>query len=239
MPASPALALDIEFDGDTILCAASCWSDGFVQVPQIWTTQGATKFEPLSQPMIEALVDTLWSAHAAGTTLLTWGGTGSDWVKLAKAVPHCKDQIKEMALNSVDIPLVSAAANGMMMGLTASALGMGLGSRPACDSAEVPALWASGNAVQQFEVVQHVKWDAWATLELFHRLMLQAPSSRPQLTWITQRSGPRAVRLRRSHSPSGDYELPRVKELLTWEAPKTTFPIPDHLKAEHALQWLK
>lgn len=236
-----AVGIDIEFDGDVILCAATCWTNGLISVPQIWCTQTKTSFEPLSKVFLEAFFESLWKYHEAGVVLLTWGGTGSDWPKLLKALgSDYEKKIKEMALASVDIPLVSVAANGMMMGLTSTALGMGLGNRPFCESEQVPSLWKSQNVIYQNEVVQHVQWDAWATTQIYNKLMFQIDYVRPQLSWMTQRSGLRSVRLQRHKDETTQmYTLPTVSQILNWSEPNAKFSIPDHLHPTKLTEWLR
>jgi len=237
---STAVSVDLEFDGDVILCAATCWTNGFLFLPQVWCSHGPTGLVALTPNSVAALLDSLWEFHAAGVTLVTWGGTGCDWPKLRKAADASyHDKVRQMALASVDIPLISVAANGMMMGLSATAVGMGFGFRPSCDSELVPSMWNSKDAVKQHEVVQHVQWDAWVTVQIYNRLMFQVNFARPQITWVTQRSGPRSVRLQRERLPSGDWGLPNVACVLTWEEPVARFQIPEHLHPSKLTAWLR
>jgi hypothetical protein len=232
-----ALSFDLEFDDDSILCAATFWSNGFIDVPQLFVTQEGSKFTNLSSTSLEALIEVLWTAHCFGTTILTWGGTGSDWKRLAKAAPQHTDKIKEMALSSVDIPLIAGASTGMMMGLNAAAIGMGLGPQPSCDSIDVPLFW-KGDAQKQFMVIEHVRWDAWACAQIWNRLMFQIQNTRPQLSWMTQKSGLRSIRLRREKI-EGDWMLPRVHHVLKWDKPVTSFIVPDHLDTSKMFEWLQ
>lgn len=236
-----AVSLDLEFDGDTILCAATSWTNGALNLPQIWVSRNAKGYEPMNDFMIDALITQLWTHHLQGIYLVTWGGTSSDWKKLhayAKT-PETKACIMEMAKFSIDIPLVSAAATGMMMSLTSTAMGMGLGARPACDSEDVPRLWNTHDPVKQEEVVEHVKWDAWACAALWNKLIAQAQFSRPQISWVTKKSGLRSLRLHRMHNAQNVWVLPRVWEVLKWENPNPQFVIPDHLKTEKLTSWLR
>jgi len=235
-----ALAFDIELDGDTILCASSAWTNGFLTIPNTWTSHNKDGFVPLEPETLCAFIMSLWKAHSDGVVLVTWGGTGSDWKILSAAYPDHADKIRQMALAAVDIPLISAASNGMMMGLTATAVGMGLGTRPSCDSEDVPKLWKTGEASKQNEVVNHVKWDAWACATIYSRLYILSQFGRPQLTWMTMRSGQRSVRLQRSaEKKNGFYYLPTVSEILTWDKPIANFSIPDHLSSDKMLEWLR
>jgi hypothetical protein len=236
-----AVALDLEFDGDTILCAATCWTNGLLQVPQLWVSHSAQGFAPLTKGVISSLVDALWNFHQNQVTIVTWGGTGCDWPRLAKsASAEDADRIRTLALNSVDIPLISAAANGMMMGLSATAAGMGLGMRPHCTSEDVPMLWKTKDAAKQNEVVQHVQWDAWVTVQIWTRLMFQIAYARPQICWITQRSGLRSVRLHREMAADGSaWVLPSVDSIMKWNAPHAKFQIPEHLHPLRLTQWLR
>jgi len=237
---STAVSVDLEFDGDVILCAATCWTNGFLFLPQVWCSHGPSELVPLTPATLQALLDSLWDFHVTGSTLVTWGGTGCDWPKLLKAADASyADKIRQMALASIDIPLISVAANGMMMGLSATAMGMGFGFRPSCESELVPSMWNSKDAMKQHEVVQHVQWDAWVTVQIYNRLMFQVNFARPQITWVTQRSGPRSVRLQRERLPSGDWGLPSVSCLLTWDEPVAKFQIPEHLHPSKLTAWLR
>jgi hypothetical protein len=204
-------------------------------------SHNAKGYEPLNEFMIDALIQQLWTYHVQGICLVTWGGTSSDWLKLWKYAKTAEARrcIVEMALASYDIPLVSAAATGMMMSLTSTAMGMGLGARPACDSEDVPRLWNTQDPVKQNEVVSHVKWDAWACAALWDKLIAQAQFSRPQLSWVTKKSGLRSVRLHRELNADKVYTLPRVSEVLKWETPNTQFVIPEHLRTEKLTGWLR
>lgn len=237
---SAAVAVDLEFDGDVILCAATCWTNGFLFVPQLWCSHSPSGFVALSDSTLGSLLDSLWEFHEAGTVLVTWGGTGCDWPKLLKSSDESyHEKIRIMARSSIDIPLVSVAANGMMMGLAATATGMGLGFRTSCDSELVPSMWNSKDAVKQHEVMQHVQWDAWATVQIYNRLMFQINFARPQITWVTLRSGPRSVRLQRERLPSGAWTLPTVGSIMDWDAPVAKFQIPEHLHPMKLTQWLR
>jgi hypothetical protein len=231
-----ALSFDLEFDGDSLLCAATFWTNGFIDVPQLFVTQEGSKFTNLSSTSLEALIEVLWAAHCFGTTILTWGGTGSDWKKLTKSAPQHADKIKEMALQSVDIPLISGASTGMMMGLNATAVGMGIGAQPFCDSIDVPSFW-KGSSQQQFVVVEHVRWDAWACAQIWNRLMQQIEHTRPQLSWMTQKSGLRSIRLRRE-KVDDEWVLPRIHHIVKWEKPVTAFTVPEHLDTTKMFEWL-
>jgi hypothetical protein len=236
-----AVSLDLEFEGETILCAATSWTNGTLNSTQIWVSRNAKGYEPMNDFMIDALIQQLWQHYIQGIYLVTWGGTSSDWLKLWKyaKTPEIKKCIMEMAHYSIDIPLVSAAATGMMMSLTSTAMGMGLGARPACDSEDVPRLWNTKDPVKQEEVVAHVKWDAWACAALWNKLVAQAQFSRPQLSWVTKKSGLRSVRLHRVQNHDQIWVLPRVLEVLKWETPNPQFVIPDHLRTDKLTSWLK
>jgi len=237
---SVALSFDVEYDGDKLLCACTAWTNGTLTVPQLWSSSNKDGFTELSQQTFSALLETLWSAHCSGVVILSWGGTGSDWPAMTKMAKNQsqKEKIKTMAKASVDIPLISAASSGMMMGLVSASMGMGMGSRQSCDSEHVPLFWNSGDPVKQNEVLQHVIWDSMACAAIYNKLYFTAQSSRPSLHWITQKSGPRTVRLPRMRNEDGTYTLPVVGEMLTWPEPTTSFRIPDHLNPQKIMRWL-
>jgi hypothetical protein len=234
-----AVALDLEFDGDTLLCAATSWTNGTLNLTQVWVSHNSVGYDTLQPSMLHALLDQLWQYHSQGIRLVTWGGTSSDWPKLYNHAPEeLKSRVRDMALGSIDIPLVSAAANGMMMSLTSTAMGMGLGARPACDSEDVPRLWNSHDASKQHDVVKHVQWDAWACAALWDKLISAAQFSRPALSWVTKRSGVRSVRLHRTGT-TGMYTLPCVRDLLSWAPPEPSFEVPLHLRVDCQTEWLR
>lgn len=234
-----SIALDLEWDADSILCAATAWiDDSFAPAPQLWALPSTHKFVPLSPVLIDALIDTLYQAYKGGTRIITWGGTGSDWKALLKASPHKEALIKELALGSIDIPLVSVAQNGMMQSLVSTAYAMGLVQRRGCDlSSDVPKLWEGGMQAQ-LQVLDHVQWDAWATAQIYQRLHLASQFGRPQLTWSTQRSGLRSVRLARVKTGS-EWSLPKVSDVMTWPLPVCSFVIPTHLHPTQFTAWLR
>lgn len=238
---SSALCFDLELDGDTILCASTAWTNGVLTVPQLWSQQTRTGFTPLSDATVEQLINTLWECKQGGMQIVTWGGTGSDWKALhtAAKTEERKDQVKQLAIQAVDIPLISAAANGMMMGLTSAALGMGMGERPACDSQDVPNFWNSGDVRKQNDVLMHVYWDAQTLASIYNKLFYDAQFQRPLLTWLTSKGAPRSVRLQRRKTISNTYELPTVSDILTWEAPIANFRIPEHLHVNSMTAWLR
>ena len=216
-----------------------------VCVPQLWSSSTKDGFSELQPLQYDALLDTLWMAHLSGCVVATWGGTGSDWPIMLKNArsEEQRMRIRTLAKESVDIPLISAAANGMMMGLVPASLGMGLGTRPACESEDVPRFWNSGDPARQNEVLQHVLWDSKTLAEIYFKLYFAAQGGRPALHWITQKSGPRTVRLQRvkvsEENGEDRYVLPSVKEVMTWPEPQTNFEIPSHLHAKKLCEWLR
>ena len=234
-----AIALDLEWDGASILCAATAWIDvGFSPEPLLWAAPTAGGYVPLSSAFLEAFVDTLWQAHVTGVTLVTWGGTASDWKALLTACPSREARLREMALASIDIPLISMAQNGMMQSLVSVARATGMSPRSGCElSSDVPRMWKQGPAAQ-IEVLRHVQWDAWATCQLYAKLYGAAQVTRPQLTWNTMRSGTRSVRLQRV-KVGEEWALPSVKDILDWPPPVSNFPIPPHLHPNELTKWLR
>ena len=237
--AGVAVCFDLELDGNVILCAATAWTNGLITVPQLWSQQTRSGFVPLNESTLEALIISLHGCYKQGIALVTWGGTGSDWKALYNAARlEIKPLVKEMALHSIDIPLISSAANGMMMGLTSAALGMGMGHRPACESQDVPAFWNSGDVKKQNEVLLHVQWDAGICANIYNHLYAECQVRRPMLTWITKKGETRYVRLQRVRTISGAHELPRIEDILQWGEPVCNFPIPDSLHPKTMLKWL-
>lgn len=241
----PHVAYDLEMDGDTILCGATWTShaNGAVE-SSLWTSKhprtGA--YVALEMAQIVELLQYLAHMSALGYVIVTWGGSASDWRVLYAAVPPTiKPMAVLLALHHVDIPMISCASSGMIMGLSAATAGMEIPTGHANNkifSGVVPVFWKSGELAMQLSVIQHVVADAMHTSEIYRALWAQAQSINPVLTWITQRQQRRSVRLRRSRSFHGAPCLPTLQECLSWPRPTTAFAIPRHLQRDVLVEWL-
>jgi len=232
-----ALAVDLEWDGETILCASTCFiMHDFFPAPQVWVNATGDGYIPMTTSLLEALIEFLWMSHKSGTTIVTWGGTGSDFKALATACPKHFNKCKEMALKSIDIPFLSVCQSGMMQSLVSTAHANGMVPRISCASSDVPKMWKLG-IIAQADVLSHVQWDSWACAQIYHKLLLSSQLSRPQLSWSTQRSGIRTIRLPREKV--GDfYRLPTVEEALLLPTPISGFTIPEHLQPKTLTAWM-
>lgn len=236
------VAFDLELDGDVILCAAT-WKYATGESAghsRLWARQeGDTHYSSLRASDVEELVLYLQQSSAEGATLVTWGGTASDWKILHCAVSSAlKPTVMKLAREHVDIPLAACATSGMMMGLSATCQGMSIGTGArSLASAAVPAFWTSRALPLQFMVLQHVAEDAFLTGSIFLALHSQAQHESPALTWITQRRRSRSIALARCQASQG-FRLPTVQECTSWAAPHTEFQVPEMFKLENQAAWL-
>ncbi len=232
-----ALAVDLEWDGDTILCASTCFiMYDFFPPPQVWVNATGNGYIPMTSSLLDALIEFLWMSYKSGTTIITWGGTGSDFKALANASPKHAQKCKEMALKNVDIPFLSVCQSGMMQSLVSVAHAYGMVPRISCASSDVPKMWKLG-IIAQADVLSHVQWDSWACAQIYHKLLLASQLNRPQLSWSTQRSGIRSIRLPREKTETG-YRLPTVEEALLLPTPVSGFTIPEHLRPTTLTLWM-
>ena len=79
----------------------------------------------MSEATLSAFVTVLESLVASGHKIATWGGSASDWRLLSRECPRKATRIRELALESVDVPMCSCMTIGMMMGLNAACMALG------------------------------------------------------------------------------------------------------------------
>jgi hypothetical protein len=205
-----------------IACAAVMTTEA--QWPQVWHEAGPAAHS-MSQSTLKAFVEHLEALVDKGHNIVTWGGSASDWRMLAKElrdVPHMDRRIRTLALNSYDVPMCSAMAIGMMMGLQAASAALGLALKTDSSSATVPSLWACRET--RPKVLQHVSNDAYATM-----LVLCAALQTCQLHWVTQKG-----HLKTWHA----VELIPVRECLKRELPSVPFPIGPSHNPKILARWL-
>jgi len=222
---------DLEFtellewqDNIHIACASILSSDE--SVPQVWYEQDNSDY--LSVSTIEAFVDELHKKSQTNT-LVTWGGSASDWRMLYRECPTRSALIRELALKSVDVPMCSCMAIGTMMGLNAACSGLGLTIKESDDSKLVPDLWRRSDNLDEtlerrFKVLQHVSNDAYGTLQVVQ----QAEHSKT-LPWITKKNQLKIW---------NNVVFLTVAECLKKELPSVGFPIGPNQNAKLMARWL-
>lgn len=218
------IAFDLEFritDGDVeILCAASMSTDD--AVPFVWVDNINEHLirDQLSSYTLATFVRFLLARHAEGYTVVTWGGVGSDFRHLAALLPWLASDIKNLCLNSIDIPFVSGSSIGMMMGLSAAAQALGFGHK-ANDSSLIPTLWDAG---RRTEVLQHVSTDTYLTVVVVRHALLHN-----ELQWITSKG------LRRTWCPA---KLLTVRACLQMPLPTVPFQVQDSMNPKMLSRWI-
>lgn len=203
--AGPFVAFDLEMSGllpplDAwptdgtapvyVLCGATARydADGAAEEVRLWQNDAALVSRTPMLPFdVWRLLDYLWDAHARGDTLVTWGGTASDWRVLEAVCGSAAyaEKCRVMAAHHVDVPFAAASSMGGMMGLRAACLGMGLEAKHPCASAAVPLMWAAG---MQALVGAHVTADAAATARVYAAMFDRARddgADAPSLVWQT------------------------------------------------------
>jgi hypothetical protein len=149
-----------------ILCGAAHGWDGYRPFRVAWSP--AASADCLAPEQVDDIVAYLHGKFKRRFVLVTWGGTATDWRVLAQR-SSAPELCKSLARRSVDVPLISAACLGVMMGLknarldsSPPAAGAG-GSSSKRDSSAVPDLWRSSRA----DVIRHVAEDARVTAQVY------------------------------------------------------------------------
>jgi len=188
-----------------ITCAATLPSNGEITLHYAQTAAGG--FAPrMSRAQAGELVSSLYEAHKAGQTILTWNGLGFDFDILAEE-SGLFQECREMALNHVDMMFHFFCVQGYPLALDTAAKGMGLlGKTAGMSGALAPVLWSQGKHQQ---VLDYLRQDVQTTLSL-----AQEVEKRGALHW-TSRSG------RPSRADIGQWRT--VAEALKLPAPDTSW----------------
>lgn len=205
------------------IACASIMSSGDI-FPQVWYEFSDNSIEPgdfLSLTTVQAFVKTLAEKKSGGHTIVTWGGSSSDFKLLAK---ESKQDliVRSLALDSIDIPMCTCISIGVMMGLNAACAALGLNLKESGSSKDVPELWRS--KTQRHAVIQHVSNDAFATMTVLDAMMRNS-----NLSWVTQRG----------HVSTWHFqELWTVRECLAKELPVMPYAIMPQYNAKILARWL-
>lgn len=205
----------------SVLCTGETW-------PQVWYERQAVDAPMpgnfMSEATLSAFVTMLEGLVASGHRIATWGGAASDWRLLERECPSKSTEIRELALESVDIPMCSCMTIGMMMGLNAACMALGFQLKEPGASENVPQQWAVATPETRGKVLQHVSNDSYATM-----MVLRQAQTANQLPWITQKG------LYKTWSP---VQLLTVRQCLARELPPVPFEISPTHNAKLLARWL-
>lgn len=130
------------------------------------------------------LADYLLMCQSDGLLVVSWNGLGFDFqVLLEECGPDYprRRELAQLALDHVDPAFAFLCGKGFMVGLAATSKGMGLpGKTEGMSGALAPAMWREGREAQD-KVVEYVKQDAQATLDLYNAI-----TEDRKLTWVTR-----------------------------------------------------
>ena len=145
--------------------------------PSVWHESSGTH---MSSDTLESFLDFLFMKLSEGFTICTWGGSATDFRMFAKECPRRIQDVKFLALESVDVPLCACLSLGTMMGLNAACKAIGFQLKDEMSSQEIPAMWIQEDL--RFKVLQHVSNDSYATLKV-----IEEAEKHKNLAWITQK----------------------------------------------------
>lgn len=204
----------------SIITTGSSW-------PQVWYERPSVGELPndfMTPKTLDAFLDYLASLVKNGFLLVTWGGSASDWKILAKELPLRADEIIQLALQSVDVPMCTCMSIGMMMGLNAACMALGFSLKDSEASENVPELWNLRTMESRLKVLQHVSNDAYATL-----MVVKNAETSGTLAWISQKG---------HYKTWSPVHFLSVKSCLSKELPNVPFTIGPAHNAKILARWL-
>lgn len=144
------------------------------------------KRSPMPYDVVRQVVDALYEYTHTHWSVVTWGGTASDFRVLhAQCLRHGDFRrarmVRTITLRHYDVPLCTASTSGHMMGLSAvcQAMGVPLDKKPG-DSRDIASHWLA----DPDHVIRHVLADAWSTVRVFDVSSNQFPE--PRIHWVTR-----------------------------------------------------
>jgi hypothetical protein len=174
-----------------ILCGsvAVIHANGRSLMTNYWTrpTRASATTPPMADGDVFAMVDSLLDYFRRGYTVVTWGGTASDFRVLHAHCLRAGDRsraaaVRALASDHVDIPLCTVASSGHMMGLSAACHAMSVPlEKGDDDSRTVGLMWVRNPE----RVIRHCMNDAWATMRVYDIARNQFPV--PKLWWVTRK----------------------------------------------------
>lgn len=246
------IGFDTEVDGLAqtdadlhITCAAICTPGKELVFPR-----GANE-RTLSDEESNELAKTLWRCHEdEGSCLATFNGTGFDWPILMRQAPLWAEQIRTMALESVDLMMIVLAQKGFPVSLDAMSRAMlGQGKIKGFSGEHAPPMWCgSGDMLIEAELEarygvtpgspeardltrRYVASDAMLTSKL--ATMIEQTK---QITWITKRGNYSSFPL----FIGSDLRSLRVSQLSKLPRPNTSWMNrPPMLTLDSATDWLR
>lgn len=216
--------LDVALPNSIHIACASLIATGYTW-PEVWyerSNEGDMPSDFMSEKTLEAFIDSL-ALLARDHTIVTWGGSASDWRLLEKECPKRSNQIRQMALDSVDLPMCSCVTIGMMMGLNAACMALGLSLKDSEASENIPQLWHKGPEAR-VQVLQHVSNDSFATM-----LVLKHAETTRSLPWISKKG---------HYKTWAPVQFLTVKACLARELPNVPFKINPEQNAKILARWL-
>jgi hypothetical protein len=211
---------DLHISCASIITTGSAW-------PQVWyerPVRGEMPNDYMSKKTLEAFLDTLEALALSGHTIVTWGGSASDWKILAKELPLRDTQVVKMALNSVDVPMCTCMTIGMMMGLNSACRALGFSLKDTDASENIPEVWNMSTLEARTQVLQHVSNDAYATL-----MVVKSAETSGTLAWISKRG---------HYKTWTPVQFLSVKTCLSMELPNVPFTIGPTHNAKILARWL-
>lgn len=209
-----------------ISCAATLTSDG-----ELGLWHGARVGDRYAKRMYHTelivLVDFLRTKLDDGYVPVTWNGAGFDFRVLEQEAPFGwpRAESRRMALDGIDPAFAMFCAKGFMVGLDATAKGMGLaGKLEGMGGALAPKMWA-GSLADQERVLTYVAQDARTTAEVYERILCEE-----RLFWLSKNGVVRRWALPWS-------VIPTVREALELPLPNTSW-MTDPWKREKFVGWL-
>lgn len=219
--------LDEPLSATLHISCASLIATGYAW-PEVWHEKSVQLGEDMpgdfmSAQTLEAFIDSL-AVLSKDHRIVTWGGSASDWRLLEKECPNRSKQIREMALDSVDVPMCACVTIGMMMGLNAACMALGFSLKDSGASENVPDLWAQRTLDSRLKVLQHVSNDSFATM-----MVLKNAETSRSLPWISKKG---------HYKTWSPVQFLSVRACLARELPAVPFKINPEQNAKILARWL-
>ena len=187
----------------------------------------------MSALQLRGLVDALCAASDCGATIVSHGGTASDFRVLWHGVEDAayRARVLRLATAHVDVALACAAQTGYVMSLLALAKGMGLEAKGDDASSGAPSAWLSGDARAQARVLELVASDARVTAQVFYEVACRGR----QLQWVSGKGRLLALPDFGAHAQRA---IPCALEAARMAPPTTPFVVPAELRHTTLSHWL-
>jgi hypothetical protein len=174
-----------------ISCAATVDTDGDLR---LWhgaeqrAAFSAGRYPPQMLPAeCQKLAQYLVEMQSEGYKVVTWNGLGFDIPVLGEECGDLVsfDNLRDLALDHVDMAFAMFCEKGFMIGLNAAAHGLGLeGKTEGMHGDLAPVMWGQGVEAQE-KVLEYVAQDARTTFDVY-----QAVQKGRVLPWTSKRGRP-------------------------------------------------